>query len=92
MPSDTTSEAPHGWVWLDDDGPEHSPDPDHPHIRGQAEYGAGFRPATADEAISPDFFRCPEVQMRLVADTKTTIPTVDGRSIEVHQLVFTRGE
>lgn len=49
--------APHGWIWFDDDGWEHSPDPQHPHERGEAQYGTGFRPATAEEAASDEFFR-----------------------------------
>lgn len=49
--------APHGWIFLDDDGWEHDPNPQHPQERGEAEYATEFRPATAEEAASPDFFR-----------------------------------
>ena len=56
-------EAPHGWVWMDDDGWEYSPIHQHPQLRGEAEYGKEFRPATAAEAQSPDFFRPAEVHM-----------------------------
>ena len=60
------SDAPHGWIWLDDDGWEHNPSEQHPHERGEAEWGEQFRPATLDEALSPDFFRCPEVHISLL--------------------------
>jgi hypothetical protein len=55
------TKAPHGWVWLDDDGWEHDPDPQHPQERGEADYGKEFRPATAEEAASPEFFRAGKV-------------------------------
>lgn len=61
LPAVKYADAPHGWVWLDDDGWEHDPDPQHPHERGEAQYGEDFRPATQEEAESPDFFRCPTV-------------------------------
>ena len=56
-------EAPHGWVFCDDDGWEHNPNPQHPQARGEAEYGENFRPATAEEAASPDYFRAPAIHM-----------------------------
>jgi hypothetical protein len=56
-------QAKHGWVWLDDDGWEHNPNPQHPQKRGEADYGSRFRPATADDAQSPEYLRVPEVHM-----------------------------
>ncbi len=58
--------APHGWIFLDDDGWEHDPDPQHPQKRGEAQYGTNFRPATASEAASPDFFRAQKIHIRFV--------------------------
>lgn len=49
--------APHGWIFLDDDGWEHDGREQHPHDRGEAEYATNFRPATAKEARSRRFFR-----------------------------------
>src|SRR3954452_2834982 len=65
MAENQTIDAPYGWVWLDDDGWEHSPSGQHPHERGEAEWGEQFRPATAEEATSSAFFRCPEVHINL---------------------------
>jgi hypothetical protein len=59
--------APYGWIWLDDDGWEHDPNPQHPQKRGEAEYGNHFRSATAVEAKSPEFFRCPVFLFRFGA-------------------------
>ena len=81
------TKAPHGWIWLDDDGWEHNPSSQHPQKRGEAQYGTEFRPATEAEASSPDFFRCPEIHMNLTAERVTAIPTGAGW-IEVHQLEF----
>lgn len=60
-----TEHAPYGWVWLDDDGWEHDPDPTHPQERGEAEYGTEFRPATKAEAISDEYYRAPKVFVSL---------------------------
>lgn len=75
--------APHGWVWLDDDGWEHSASEQHPQDRGEAEYGDQFRPATAEEAASPAFLRCPEVHRALALDYVAVVPSMTGGWIKV---------
>ena len=61
------SEAPFGWIWLDDDGWEHNPSSQHPQERGEAKYGTCFRPATKEEAESCQLSRCAEIHYRFGA-------------------------
>ena len=73
--SAATTPAPFGWIWLDDGGWEHNASEQHPHERGEAEGGEQFRPATAEEAASPDFFRCPEGSHGAVAPAQPSPPS-----------------
>jgi hypothetical protein len=66
------AESKNGWIFLDDDGWEHDPNPQHPHERGEAQYATDFRRATKREAKSKRFFRAVEVHHSL-ATGETTV-------------------